>query len=96
MRKLSGNKRKSKITNDFFLPFNDIKFGKSSLFCCNGYRHAIFKIIFYESHIEKLYTKEKKGKIVNEFFNAVLLHFYDLYYLNSTKNGCLIKNRCQK
>ena len=43
----------------------------------------------YESHIEylrKSFTKEKKEKkIVNDFFIAVLLHFYDLNYLNSTK-----------
>ena len=46
----------------FLLLFNDLKFGKSSLFCCNGYRHAIFTIIFYESQVEylrKVFTKEK-------------------------------------
>ena len=38
-----------KFTNDFFIDFNDQKFGKSSLFGWNGYRHAIFRILFYES-----------------------------------------------
>ena len=43
--------------------FNDFIFGKSSLFGCNGYKHAIFKIIFYESKVENLrksFTKENK------------------------------------
>jgi hypothetical protein len=74
----------------FLLVFNDLKFGKSSLFCYNGYRHAIFTIIFYDSQVEyliKALTKEKNGKkIVNDFFIAVLLHFYDLNYLNLTKS----------
>ena len=30
----------------FLLLFNDQKFGKSSLFCCNGYRHAILELFF--------------------------------------------------
>ena len=75
----------------FLLLFNDLKFGKSSLFCCNGYRHAIFTIIFYESQVEylrikSLYKREKYKKSVNDFFIAVLLHFYDLNYLNLTKS----------
>ena len=65
--------------------FNDLKFGKSTLFCCNGYTHAIFKIIFYESqeeYLRKAFTKEKKRKkIVNDFFIAVSLLFYVLNYL---------------
>jgi hypothetical protein len=32
------------------------------------------------------FTKEKKQS-VNDFFIAVLLHFYDLKYINSTKSG---------
>ena len=36
----------------FLLLFNDLKYGKNSLFCCNGYSHAIFKIIFSESQVE--------------------------------------------
>ena len=49
---------KSLIT--FLLLFNDLTFGKSSLFCCNGYRHDISKIHFYESQVEylrKAFTK---------------------------------------
>ena len=42
---------KSLIT--FLLLFNDLKYGKNSLFCCNGYSHAIFTIIFYESQVEE-------------------------------------------
>ena len=74
----------------FLLLFNDLKFGKSSLFRCNGYRHAIFTIIFYESQVEylrKSFIKEKNlKKSVNDFIIAVLLHFYDLNYLNLTKS----------
>ena len=45
----------------FLLLFNDIKFGMSYLFCCNGYRHAIF-FLNYESQVEYLkqaFTKKK-------------------------------------
>ena len=60
--------------------FNDLKYGKNSLFCCNS--NAIFTIFFYESQAEQLrkaFTKEKKGgKSVKNFFIAVLLLFYDL------------------
>ena len=73
----------------FLLLFNDLKFGKGSLFCCNGYRHAIFKIIFYESqeeYLRKEFTKEKERKNANDFFYCYLIHFYDLNYLNSTKS----------
>ena len=51
---------KSLIT--FLFLFNDLKYGKNSLFCCNGYSHAIFTILFYESQVEelrKVFTKEK-------------------------------------
>ena len=47
----------------FPLFFNDLKFGKTSLFCCNGYMFDIFTILFYESQVEylrKAFTKEKK------------------------------------
>ena len=74
----------------FLLLFNDLKLGKSSLFCCNGYRHAIFTILFLWilSRISKksLYKRKKWKKSVNDFFIAVLLHFYGLNYLNSTKS----------
>ena len=45
------------------------------------------KFFFYESQVEylkKAFTKEKKN--FNDFFIDVLLHFYDLNYLNSTKS----------
>ena len=36
--------------------------------------------------LRKAFTKERtKKKFVNDFFIAVLLHFYNLNYLNSTK-----------
>ena len=54
----------------FLLPFNDLKYGKSSLFCCNGYRHALLKILFKEK-------KERKKKVI-DFFIAVSLRFYNL------------------
>ena len=45
------------------------------------------KFFFYEYQLEylrKAFTKERKRKkIVNDFFIAVLFHFYDLNYLNS-------------
>ena len=60
VRKSFGEKKIGKITNDFLLLFNSLKFCKTSLFCCNGYSH--------------------------DFFIAVLLHFYDIKYLNLTKS----------
>ena len=45
------------------LLFKDLKFGKSSLFCCNSYGHVIFAILFYEfqaEYLKKTFTKEKK------------------------------------
>ena len=52
---------KSLIT--FLLLFNDLSYGKNSLFCYNDYSHAIFTIIFSESQVEELrkaFTKEKR------------------------------------
>ena len=49
----------------FLLLFHSLKFGKTSLFCCNGYSHAIFTIIFYDSQVEQLrksITTEKMKK----------------------------------
>ena len=45
-----------------------LKFGKSSLFCCNGYSHAISTILFYESRVKfkKSVYKRKKRIRVNE------------------------------
>ena len=86
----------------FLLLFNSLKFGKTSLFCCNGYSHVIFTILFYESQVEylrKSFTKEINfKKSANDFFIAVLLHFYDLKYLNLTKSLLSNQNRawCSK
>jgi hypothetical protein len=74
-------RKKWKITNYFYI---DLKFGTNSLFCCNGYSHAIFTIIFHESQVEylrKAFTKELKKKN-----SAYLLLFYDLNYLILTKS----------
>ena len=52
--------KKSRIT--FLLLFNDLKYRKNSLFCCNGYSHAIFTFFFNESQVKELrkaFTKEK-------------------------------------
>ena len=91
---LHREKKKEKFTNYLFIEFNDLKYGKNSLFCCNGYCHAIFTILFYESQVEELRKaiKKRKRKSTNDFFIAVLLLFYDLKYINSTKKGFLIKN----
>ena len=51
--------KKSLIT--FLLLFHDLTYGKNSLFCCNGYIHAIFTFFFYESQVKELrktFTKE--------------------------------------
>ena len=59
MRESHLEKKKSLIT--FLLLFNDLKYGKNLLFCCNGYSHAIFTILF--SHVKELrkpFTKERK------------------------------------
>ena len=67
--------KKSLIT--FLLLFNDLKYGKNSLFCCNGYSHAIFTIIFYESQVEeirKAFTKEKKN--IKVLMTLLLLFYY--------------------
>ena len=47
----------------FLLLFNSLKFGKTSLFCCIGYCHAIFTILFYESQVEYLRKSFRKEKI---------------------------------
>ena len=65
---------KSLIT--FLLLFNDLKYGKNSLFCCNGYSQAIFTILFYESQVKELrkaFTKKR-----NNF--KVLMTFLLLFY----------------
>ena len=66
----------------FLLLFNDLKFCRSSLFCCNGYRHAIFikKNVSHVDYLRKAFIKN------NNLFIVVLLHFYDLNNLNSKKS----------
>ena len=54
-----------KLLMNFLLLFNDLKYGKSSIFCCNGYKHALFKIIFLwisSRYIRKALTKEKRER----------------------------------
>ena len=61
MPHLEKKNEKSLIT--FLLLFNDLQYGKDSLFCCNGYSRAIFTVIFYESQAEELrktFTKKKR------------------------------------
>ena len=67
--------RKSLIT--FLLLFNDLKYDKNSLFCCNGYSHAFFTILFYEKQVKELrkaFTKEKK--IFKVLMTFLLLFYY--------------------
>ena len=52
--------------------FNDLKFDKNLLFCCNGYSHAIFTILFHESQVEYLRKAFTKEKDANYFFIAFL------------------------
>jgi hypothetical protein len=59
MRKLFRERKKGKILMTILLLFNDLKYGKCSLLCCNGYRHALFIIIFCR-YIRKALTKEKR------------------------------------
>ena len=63
----------------FLLLFDDLKFGKNSLFFCNGYSHAIFTILFYESQVEELrkaFTKEKKN--IKVLMTLLFLFYYFL------------------
>ena len=69
-------KKMKKALMTFLLLFNYLKSGKSYFFCCNGYRHKIFKILFDESQVEylrKAFTKEKKTK--KKLLMTFLLHF---------------------
>jgi hypothetical protein len=72
-------KKMEKSLMTFLLLFNSLKIGRTSLFCCNGYSHAIFTILFYESQVEQLrksFTKEKNEKKVLMTF---LLLFYYIF-----------------
>ena len=64
-------RKNGKITMTFLLLFNDLKYGKSSLFYCNGYRHALFKIIFLwisSRYLGKALAKEKREEKI--FFST--------------------------
>ena len=81
-----------KLLMTFLLLLNDLKYGKSSLFCWNGYRHAFLKILFLWiscRYLWKALTIEKsEKKNFNDFFIAVLFYLYDL---NSTKSRLSIQ-----
>ena len=66
-----------KLLLTFLLLFKELKYGKSSLFCCNGYRYALFKIIFLwisSRYLRKALTKEKREeKNVNYLVPEVTL-----------------------
>ena len=67
------DKKEWKSVIMFLLIFNDLKYGKNSLFSCNGYSHAFF---FFKSQVEdlrKAFTKEKKVQM------TFLLLFYDFF-----------------
>ena len=49
---VSQRKKKKISPLTFLLLFNSLKFSKTSLFCCNGYSHAILTILFYEPQEE--------------------------------------------
>ena len=51
--------------------FNDLQYGKNSLFCCNGYSHEIFTILFYESQVKEL----KKASTIEKKNFKVLMTF---------------------
>ena len=54
-------------------------------------------IFFYESQVKYFRVKisiYKRKQCSNIFFNAVLLLFYDLKYLNSTKSRLSNQNSC--
>ena len=73
--------KKSLIT--YLLLFYDLKYFKNSLFCCNGYSHAIFTILFYESQVKELrkaFTKEKKK------FKVLMTFLLLFYYFFMTQN----------
>ena len=69
--------------------FNDLKYGKNSLLCCNKYSQAIFTILFNKYQVKELRkssTKEKKNFKVLMTFLLLFYYFMFLKYINSTKN----------
>ena len=75
-------KKMEKSLINFLSLFNDLKYGKNSLFCSNGYSHAIFTIIFYESEVEELrkaFTKEKKNIKVLMTLLLLFYHFFMVF-----------------
>ena len=61
-RKSFREKKNKKSLITYLLLFNDLKYCKNSLFCCNGYSHAIFTILFYETQVKELRKAFKKRK----------------------------------
>ena len=57
-------KKLEKSLMTFLLLFNSLNFGKTSLFCCNGYSHASFKFFLWISSriTKKIIYKRKKWK----------------------------------
>ena len=72
-----------KLLITFLLLSNDLKLCKNSLFCCNGYSHAIFTS---RRTKKSIYKRKKEHKSANDPFIADLLLFYELIYINSIKN----------
>ena len=75
-RKSSLEKKMKKTLITFELLFNDLKYGKNSLFYCNGYSQAIFTIFFYESEVKELRKAFIKGKKNSKVLMTFLLLFY--------------------
>ena len=55
-------KKLEKSLMTFLLLFNSLNFSKTSLFCCNGYSHAIFTILFYKSQADNQENHLQKKK----------------------------------
>ena len=74
----------------FLLLFYSLKFIKTLLFCFNVSSNAILQFFFLwisSRKTKKIIYKRKTFKTsANDFFIAVLLHFYDLKNLNLTKS----------
>ena len=80
-------KKMEKAQITFLLLFNELKFYKSPLLCCNGYSHAIFTILFlWISSIISMKSIKKRKKKNNDLFITCLLHFYDLNHLDLWKS----------
>ena len=79
VRKSFGEKKMKKSQMTFLLLFNGLIFSKTSLFCCNGYSHAISTILFYESQVEQLRISITKEKKLKKVLMTYLLLFYYIF-----------------